>query len=471
VLFFRNAGRAGPWTLPSAQAKLFLVTQFLSIPLFLAFLFSGISAVASDSACQQGFGALEARAEKTDIAKPVPAKSIADQLREAETVGSLRLRRATVNNEQHLDLFFPKVRQGGVWLGLGGDGNLSLAAKAHSTKVVVYDFDPEVSAFWRLIDAGAQSAGSPEGFVAFFERLESGKLQPEEAAMLQKVVGTGNEGLYAEFAKNSELASYFRSFLKNTKTDNYLSNAADYQHIRKLFQDGKVIYLQGSHFDPGLYSRIAGAVSPQDGGIRNLYFSNALQLRWLIRSNPDSGLMGFVLTSSGDLVEKLDGSRALSDMEAAVAQLEGMMKDGKLEEVRRILADSGGKDPLLKPLQAISPLQMLASTLQMSSQGWNTFFQGLQSLPVSSDAGVFLTNEMPFQLVQAKSAEYEVLARTHEIFTEMKQEEAVDWDYTAGSYASFQGAKGAFGPLVDGWQTRLAAVQDRLKKIMDQAPP
>lgn len=184
-------------------------------------------------------------------------------------------------NEDNLQLFHPHVKDlGGVYIGVGTDQNYLMAGWAKSDVLVLMDFDQSIVDIHGVYRAIFKTAKTPEEFLDLWhakKRKTVRKLVKEEfkkekrkkwAAL--KAYGTARWSIYRRLVR-------IRDQFKDLEMGSFLSDQAQYDHIRKLYLDEKVFRVRGDLTAPRAMRSIGKAAKAADLPVRILYLSNAEQ--------------------------------------------------------------------------------------------------------------------------------------------------------------------------------------------------
>lgn len=184
-------------------------------------------------------------------------------------------------NEDNLQLFHPHVKDlGGVYVGVGTDQNYLMAAWAKSDVLVLMDFDQSIVDVHGVYRAIFKTAKTPEEFLELWhakKRKTVRKLIKEEfksekrkkwAAL--KAYGTARWSIYRRLVR-------VRDQFKDLEMGSFLSDAAQYDHVRKLYLEDKVFRVRGDLTAPRAMRSIGAAAKAANLPVRVPYLSNAEQ--------------------------------------------------------------------------------------------------------------------------------------------------------------------------------------------------
>ncbi len=184
-------------------------------------------------------------------------------------------------NEDNLQLFYPHVKDlGGVYVGAGTDQNYLMAGWAKTEVLVLMDFDQSIVDVHGVYRAIFKAAETPEAFMELWgakKRKAVRKLVKEEfkaekrkkwAAL--KAHGTARWSIYRRLVR-------IRDQFKDTDIPTFLTDAAQYNHVRQLYLDDKVFRVRGDLTAKRALRSIGAAATAAKLPVRVLYLSNAEQ--------------------------------------------------------------------------------------------------------------------------------------------------------------------------------------------------
>lgn len=341
----------------------------------------------------------------------------------------LKIDIARTNNEKKPYLFGKAEIKGGSLLGLGGDNNLTIAAMSGHTHIFIYDMDPRVIAFHKIIEAGFNQNKTPESFLKFIERWQDGTLVAAQKEILARDIG-GPEMLneLRRLLVNSNLKEYFlqvsRAQNEHGNPYTYLGRTDYYNHIRSLFVMRQIHFYVGSHFDASLLQLIALDVRRAENPLSAIYMSNALESRWTIdRRSPEAGMVAMLIGMGGEFDRGLFSAQ-IERIKSVINKLE-TQKDIPSEEKERLMNEIS---------DSVSMLPMTAQLMQLSRPTINTLAQGLAQMPMAPHARILSTKLEPFEVNGMSPGQYKILGI--ENFT-LDNGGTVSWTYAQASAVKF----------------------------------
>jgi hypothetical protein len=185
-----------------------------------------------------------------------------------------------ISNEYRHDLVRETIAGvGGVYVGVGTDQNYLMAAWARSEVLVLMDFDAAIPRLHRVYGRAFRMAETPEAFLAFWgdDRLA------EHLAWIAAEVPDAHEQKRATQALRTALPIVRRRLYKTLReytrrgVSTFLDDAAQYAHLRALWQSGRVFPVRGDLTAAATMQDVAAAARAAGLPVRVLYMSNAPQ--------------------------------------------------------------------------------------------------------------------------------------------------------------------------------------------------
>jgi len=184
-----------------------------------------------------------------------------------------------VGNEHTLTMFHPDVAdRGGGLLGVGTDQNYLLAGWQRAAFVVVIDFDEAIIDLHRAYLACFETAATPAEFLALWapeNRKATAALvaarwaDAPELARIEKAFGRAADNVYAR------LRTLVRKLDASIPT--FLTDAAQYAHVRTLVQRGRVFAVRGDYTKDATLLGLARALTDAGLDLSVIYLSNIEQ--------------------------------------------------------------------------------------------------------------------------------------------------------------------------------------------------
>ena len=168
---------------------------------------------------------------------------------------------------------------GGAYIGVGTDQNYMLAAWAKSDFIVLMDFDQAIVNLHQAYKVFFAAAATPEAFLELWSE--------DKEAEGQKLI----EAAYPDAQEREPIARAYKIArklvylrLKRLKRQypaldipTFISDQAQYDHIRKLWANGRVVAIRGDLTAAKTMQQIGYALQDSDMKLGVLYFSNAEQ--------------------------------------------------------------------------------------------------------------------------------------------------------------------------------------------------
>ena len=187
-----------------------------------------------------------------------------------------------MSNESRHDLWFPYIDGvGGAYVGVGSDTNYTLMGYARSEVVFLVDHDPRIVDVHRIYEILIKASADPETLLHHFERDQ------QEATIA--LIEAASAGLPAE--RQRDLVRTYRTTRETLRRylpklrvrkrkgcpSTWLSNPSIYEHVRTLYQQGRVRILPGDLRGKTTLPTVIAALRALDMPVRVLYLSNAEQ--------------------------------------------------------------------------------------------------------------------------------------------------------------------------------------------------
>ncbi|MDY7225917.1 hypothetical protein [Hyalangium rubrum] len=185
-----------------------------------------------------------------------------------------------ISNENNLDLFHDAVKdKGGVYVGVGSDQNYLLGGWARSEVLVLLDFDQAIVDLHRVYRVIFLAAETPEDFLRLWQR--------KSRAEVRRLITEGYEDKKERFgalqAHGTARGAVERRLLRvveqmaKASLPSFLTDAAEYAHLRRLFQEDKVFMVRGDLTARRSVSAVGEAAVKAGKKVGVLYLSNAEQ--------------------------------------------------------------------------------------------------------------------------------------------------------------------------------------------------
>ncbi|MFY0565410.1 hypothetical protein ACN28E_16425 [Archangium lansingense] len=185
-----------------------------------------------------------------------------------------------ISNEDHLELFHDSVKdKGGIYLGVGSDQNYLLGAWARAELLVLMDFDQSIVDLHRIYRVVFLAAETPQEFLRLWRResrpelrrlIEEGYPDRKERAGALRALGTARGAVERRLDRVVEQ-------MAKASLPCFLVDAAEYAHIRRLYQENKVFMVRGDLTARRTVSAVGQAAAQAGKKVGVLYLSNAEQ--------------------------------------------------------------------------------------------------------------------------------------------------------------------------------------------------
>lgn len=165
---------------------------------------------------------------------------------------------------------------GGVYVGVGADQSYTLAAAAGSEMMFMVDYDPVIPLVHRMYSVLVPASETPAALIARFEP----DAEAENAELIASSLAGAPDAarvvrLYRRFRQR--LLRYLNNASRYAHGRTWLSHAPWYNHVRALFQAGRVIARTGDLTASDSVYAIGEAIEQLGLTVRVTYFSNAEQ--------------------------------------------------------------------------------------------------------------------------------------------------------------------------------------------------
>ena len=184
------------------------------------------------------------------------------------------------SNEWYQNLLVkPLEGRGGAYVGVGSDQNYTMAAIAGSELLLLIDYDPRIRWVHRIYDVLVRASETPADLVSRF----SEENEQRSRALIETAVSGDPDAaaIIKHFTKSRKL---WHPYLKRVSGESgklavtsWLSVPAYYEHIRTLFNAGRVISRNGDMTAERSVRAAGDAARELQIPVRIIYFSNAEQ--------------------------------------------------------------------------------------------------------------------------------------------------------------------------------------------------
>lgn len=185
-----------------------------------------------------------------------------------------------ISNEDNLELFHDAVKdKGGVYVGVGTDQNYLLGAWARAEGLVLLDFDQSVVDLHRVYRVIFLAAETPEAFLQLWRKQS----RPELRRLIREGYSDKRQQAGALLALNTARGAVERRLgrviaqMAKANQPSFLTDAGQYSHLRRLFQEDKVSMVRGDLTARRTMKALGEALSESGKTVGVLYLSNAEQ--------------------------------------------------------------------------------------------------------------------------------------------------------------------------------------------------
>jgi hypothetical protein len=183
-------------------------------------------------------------------------------------------------NERSLHLWHQAVAgRGGAYLGVGTDQNYVLAGWARSQFLVIVDFDQSVvdlHAVYRVFFEHAQTPAQ------FCECWSEAARELATALLQERLASTPELGRIVRAFRMAQpmvwdRLAHLRGLVDRQALRTFVEDAAQYDHLRRLFADGRVVVLRGDYNGDDTLLGVAHALRAAQLRLGVVYLSNVEQ--------------------------------------------------------------------------------------------------------------------------------------------------------------------------------------------------
>ncbi len=187
-----------------------------------------------------------------------------------------------MSNESRHDLWFPYIDGvGGAHVGVGSDSNYTLMGVARSEVVFLIDHDPRIVDLHRVYEILIEASADPEALLHRFERDQ----QEATVALIEEATAEApaerQRDLVRTYRATRETLRRYLSKLRVRRREGcpstWLSNPSIYEHVRTLYEQGRVRILPGDLRGKTTLPTVITALRALEIPVKVLYLSNAEQ--------------------------------------------------------------------------------------------------------------------------------------------------------------------------------------------------
>jgi hypothetical protein len=207
-------------------------------------------------------------------------------------------------NEPLLNVVLPYVEnRGGGYTGVGSDQSYTLIARARSEWAWLFDYDPHVVNWHRVLGALILAAPDRAAFLQFFDgkTFKAGKAaisastsKRSERRALRRLYRGAAPGLAKHFHKQAE------------RPWSWLGSDEAYGYIRALYLQGRIRAFKGNMLDKGTMRSIGAAAKKLGVPVRVYYPSNAPEF-WELTPAYRANVLGLPFDDESVVVQTISG--------------------------------------------------------------------------------------------------------------------------------------------------------------------
>ena len=185
-----------------------------------------------------------------------------------------------ISNELSHHVWYEPLRErGGAYLGVGTDQNYLLAGWARSELLLLVDFDGSIADLHRAYGAAFRAAETPAAFLVLWSDAGVAALNAQIVADIPDPAEQART-LKAVRVARSLVSRRLRATARRMQDrgiPTFLDDPAQYNHLRRLWQDRRVFPIRGDLTGDNAMTDAAAALRTADIPLRVLYLSNAEQ--------------------------------------------------------------------------------------------------------------------------------------------------------------------------------------------------
>lgn len=187
-----------------------------------------------------------------------------------------------MSNESRHDLWFPYIDGiGGAHVGVGSDSNYTLMGVARSEVAFLVDHDPLIVDVHRVYEILIEASADPEALVRRFERDQREATVALIEAATAELPAERQRDLVRTYRATRETLRRYLAKVRVRRHEGcpstWLSNPSLYEHVRTLYQQGRVRILPGDLRGKTTLPTIITALRALEIPVKVLYLSNAEQ--------------------------------------------------------------------------------------------------------------------------------------------------------------------------------------------------
>lgn len=202
------------------------------------------------------------------------------------------------SNEPRLDVVVPYVQNmGGGYTGVGSDQNYTFVAQARSRWAWLFDYDPNVVNWHKVLRAFVLKSATRAELIEWFD----GKKLKEGAQVLRDA-GEGKDVVTLYLSSGARMKSEYVT--QSKRAYSWLGNDDSYAYIRAMYQQGRMKAFKGNMLDKGAMISIGDAARALNTPIRIYYPSNAPEF-WLFTEQYRKNVAGLPFDEQSIVVQTI----------------------------------------------------------------------------------------------------------------------------------------------------------------------
>jgi hypothetical protein len=202
------------------------------------------------------------------------------------------------SNEPRLDVVVPYLQNmGGGYTGVGSDQNYTFVAQARSRWAWLFDYDPNVVNWHKVLRAFVLKSATRAELIEWFD----GKKLKEGAQVLRDA-GEGKDIVTLYLSSGARMKSEYVT--QSKRTYSWLGNDESYAYIRAMYQQGRMKAFKGNMLDTGAMVSIGDAARALATPMRIYYPSNAPEF-WLFTEQYRRNVAGLPFDDQSIVVQTI----------------------------------------------------------------------------------------------------------------------------------------------------------------------
>lgn len=202
------------------------------------------------------------------------------------------------SNEPRLDVVVPYLQNmGGGYTGVGSDQNYTFVAQARSRWAWLFDYDPNVVNWHKVLHAFVLKSATRAELVDWFDAKKL-----KEGAQVLRDAGEGKEVVTLYLSSGARMKAEYVT--QSKRAYSWLGNDESYAYIRAMYQQGRMKAFKGNMLDTGAMVTIGDSARALNVPIRIYYPSNAPEF-WLFTEQYRKNVAGLPFDEQSIVVQTI----------------------------------------------------------------------------------------------------------------------------------------------------------------------